>query len=142
MKVTVLTVWDAGDASSKSSVHTTPQKALEKLADWVEGRWDQELLGRSIDDDSFQDDTDKVFYFFEKLADTYQYGFEEKHVYGSEGGWEPSLGPDEILLDPGEIRVTVHALKYAARGTMALAFDKSVQECHDMVQSITEKLES
>ncbi len=142
MKVTVLTIWNSEHAISQSSYYTTPTRALDALGDWVESMWDQERLGRSIDDDCFQFDTDRISYFFEKRSDDYQYDIKDKHVNGSEGGWEPPLGPDEILLDPGEIRVTIHALKYAARGTMALAFDKSVQECHNIVQDITEKLES
>jgi len=142
MKVTVLTVWDAGDASSKSSVHTTPQKALEKLADWVEGRWDQELLGRSIDDDSFQDDTDKVFYFFEKLADAYQYGFEEKHVYGSEEGLEPPLGPDEVHLDPEEVKATILAMECANIYEMAEGLGTDPNHCLKLVEVISRKLKA
>jgi len=140
MKVTVLTIWNSDTANSQSSLHTTPFAASSALGEWVASMWDQEKLGRSVDDDSFHDDDDRIVYFFEKLSDNYQFDVEDKHVNGSEGGVEPPLGPDEVLLDPEEIRVMLHALKHAALGTLALKLDKSIQECHDAVQGITEKL--
>jgi len=140
MKVTVLTVWGAASASSKSSIHTTPQKALEKLADWVEEMWDQELLGRSIDDDSFQDDFARVEYFFEKLDNAYQYGFEEKHVYGSEGGWEPPLGPDEVQLSPEEVRATILAIECANIHEMAEGLGTDPDRARDLAHGVTRKL--
>jgi len=139
MTVLVLTIWSPG-AEVTTSLHATQAGAFLTLVQWVENIWTAGAVGCDLN--SFASNADMVKHFFEMMSEDCQYDMSFKRVHGLKAGGLPELGPDEILLDPGEIRVTVHALKYAARGTMALAFDKSVQECHDMIQGITEKLES
>ena len=108
MKIAVLTVWNSDNANGTSSYYTTPQGAFQELGNWVEGMWDQERLGRSIDDDDFDDDEERVDYFFDTLGEDYQYDIEEKNVYGpAVAGSIPA--PDEVYLDPEELKATIHA---------------------------------
>jgi len=102
--------------------------------------WDQEKLGRSVDDDSFHDDDDRIVYFFEKLSDNYQFDVEDKHVNGSEGGVEPPLGPDEVLLDPVEVRAVVHALRTAPYKSMGKEIGTNSYHAADIVHKIIGKL--
>ncbi len=135
MKVTVLTVWNSDTANSTIAYHTTPQGAFQELANWVEGRWDQERLGRSIDDDSFDNDDDRVVYFFDTLGEDYQYDIEEKNVYG------PTVAdPDEVHLNPEEIRATILAIECANIHEMAEGLGTNPARARDLAHGVTRKL--
>ncbi len=144
MKVAILTIWKSEDASSTISLHTTPQGAFRDLVCWVEDMWYTAFMGQDIG--SFQHDNDRVDYFFDVRGKAYQYEIKEKEVYGpavaEEPGEMPKLGPDEVLLNPREVKATIYALEHARYAEMSYALNEGVGACHVMAVDVANKLKS
>ncbi len=138
MKVTALTIWDATDANSTSSLHTTNQGAYQELVNWVEGMWDDAGIGRDIG--TFQSNIDRVTYFFHIRKEDYQYKLERKEVYGPAVAKDGSFDPNEVCLYPKEIEVTIFALENSRPAEMSIAINSSRDTCQKLAENIIKKL--
>ncbi len=140
MKVAVLTIWDSNAADSTISLHTDSSGAFRMLVNWVEGMWDEELLGCSFDDASFGNNADMVDYFFDRLNDEYQYDIQGKNLYGPRlTTVEPD--PDVVELSPAELHTMVHAVANLPVGEIAQVLNTSQQIAYKVAQDVLKKLE-
>jgi len=108
MTVLVLTIWSPG-AEVTTSLHATQAGAFQTLVQWVENIWTAGAVGCDLN--SFDSTSKMVEHFFETMSEDCQYDMSFKRVHGLKAGEQPELGPDEVLLDPVEVRAVVHALR-------------------------------
>jgi len=138
MIVTALTIRDIVNASSTSSLHTTNQGAYQELVNWVEGMWDDAGMGRDIS--TFQSNVDRVAYFFHIRKEDYQYDMERKEIYGPAVAEERPPDPNEVPLDPVEVRTVVHALRTTKFKDLGEEIRTNSYHAADIVHKIIGKL--
>ncbi len=143
MDIYCLRIWDLADVWSLTwlTIHTTQAHAHTVIVRWVYDRWDEGLMDGPPSDDTDQDVSD----FFTAKVDEYRYSIERKTVYGPKKSIlgskaEGPFDPDEVPLDPVEVRAVVYALRTTQYTSLAKEIGANPHHAADMVHRIIDKL--
>lgn len=129
MKVWTLTTHYHHDGDYFTSVHTSSRGAQDSLYEFVCENWDNEIMGRDLDDCG----TDEaVEHFFEHMCDDFSYAINER----------PLVGPMNIVEDaePGEIFVSEEELRVASLGLQHVNIESLAKEMREPPEVVEDKV--